>query len=306
MGRASRMLRIPLLLAGMLLSGCMMPTPAPAPEVKAPPPPLPLAGEAAVAALGQGGLIVYLRHAEADRGIDQDPLGLGPCATQRQLSDTGRAEAAAIGRAVARLGLPAGRIASSPYCRAIETAALIFPGREIEILHDLRLWHGRLEPGERERLTRSVRAILSARPEAGNLWLIGHQSSDGLGLELAQGEAAIVEPRGPEGFRVLARMRPAGWAAHLEAPARAPVRRYALPEGLRAARIAPEQGGGVWIALSGGEAFLRLDAWTGDFERGRLPQGEPKWLDPGQPPISGWTLAPDGRSLVYVGPLSIP
>lgn len=297
--------RLPGLLAwALLLAGCM--AAAPVPEVKAPPPPLPLAGEAAVSALARGGLIVYLRHAEADRGIDHDPLGLGPCAAQRQLSDLGRAEAAAIGRALSRLALSGGAIRVSPYCRAIETAALIFPGRELEIAHDLRLWHGRLDAAERAKLTQSVRRMLSVRPAAGNLWLVGHQSSDGLGLELAQGEAAIVEPLGPAGFRVLARMRPAEWAAHLEPAARAPARRFPLPDGLRAARLAPDRDGIVWFAGPGGAATGRLDARTGAIERGASPPGDLQWFGPERLPAGGWSLAPDGKSLIFEGPFSIP
>lgn len=54
---------------------------------------------------------------------------LGDCATQRNLSERGRAEARAIGAEFRSRGVAVGRVLSSQWCRTMETAELAFPGR---------------------------------------------------------------------------------------------------------------------------------------------------------------------------------
>ena len=77
--------------------------------------------------LRAGGLVLVLRHAATDFSKpDQDPVVVGDCSTQRNLSAQGRADARAIGRGVRRLGLPSGRCCRAPYCRTLETARLAF------------------------------------------------------------------------------------------------------------------------------------------------------------------------------------
>ena len=48
------------------------------------------------------------------------------CATQRNLTDKGRAEARALGEHVKRLKIPIGEVLASPFCRTMETARLAF------------------------------------------------------------------------------------------------------------------------------------------------------------------------------------
>ena len=57
---------------------------------------------AAWAALREGGHIILMRHAATTPGVGDPPdFRLGDCATQRLLSDAGRAQAKAIGAASA-------------------------------------------------------------------------------------------------------------------------------------------------------------------------------------------------------------
>lgn len=91
-----------------------------------------LAGPAAaqdelVAALRAGGVAVLLRHASTDPGIG-DPPGFRPgvCATQRNLSADGRAEAARIGAWFRTRGLAPAAVRSSAWCRCLDTARLAF------------------------------------------------------------------------------------------------------------------------------------------------------------------------------------
>ena len=50
--------------------------------------------------------------------------GYDDCATQRNLTDAGRAEARAIGAAIRALRIPVGDVLASPYCRTMETGTL--------------------------------------------------------------------------------------------------------------------------------------------------------------------------------------
>ncbi len=85
------------------------------------------AGPDLTRSLRSGGLVVVLRHAATDFSKpDQDPVVVADCATQRNLSAQGRADARAIGRGVRRLGLRIGKVLSSPFCRTLETARLAF------------------------------------------------------------------------------------------------------------------------------------------------------------------------------------
>jgi phosphohistidine phosphatase SixA len=81
------------------------------------------------ALLDQPGAIVLFRHGSAPGSGDPAGFTLGDCATQRNLNDQGRAEARAIGEAFRSRGVAVGRVLSSQWCRALDTARLAFPGR---------------------------------------------------------------------------------------------------------------------------------------------------------------------------------
>ena len=85
------------------------------------------AAPALVAQLRGGGNIILMRHAATVAGIG-DPAGfvLTECATQRNLSSAGRLDAARIGAAFVRLGVPVGAVLSSRWCRCLDTARLAF------------------------------------------------------------------------------------------------------------------------------------------------------------------------------------
>lgn len=82
---------------------------------------------AALEALRAGGVALLLRHATTTPGIGDPPgLRLGDCATQRNLSDAGRAEARRIGAWFERHRLVPAQVRSSAWCRCIDTARLAF------------------------------------------------------------------------------------------------------------------------------------------------------------------------------------
>ena len=77
--------------------------------------------------LRQGGYVLFLRHASTDFSQNDSRMtSFEDCATQRNLTDKGRAEARALGEHVRRLKIPIGEVLASPFCRTMETARLAF------------------------------------------------------------------------------------------------------------------------------------------------------------------------------------
>lgn len=90
------------------------------------------------AALERGGMVVIMRHASApgpEQGREGDPSGfvLEDCATQRNLSDYGRDQAAKLGDEMRAHHVVFTRVITSPWCRAKDTATQMNLGPEIEI-----------------------------------------------------------------------------------------------------------------------------------------------------------------------------
>lgn len=71
--------------------------------------------------------MLYIRHAATDFSQnDAQMKSFEDCASQRNLTDAGRAEARRIGESVRKLRIPVGRVLASPFCRTVETAMLVF------------------------------------------------------------------------------------------------------------------------------------------------------------------------------------
>jgi hypothetical protein len=172
-----------------------------------------LSGRALADALRRGGYVLYFRHTSTDFGQnDQGMTSYEDCATQRNLTEQGRAEARAIGAAIARLKIPIGDVLASPYCRTLETGWLMF-GRATP---SPAVRGGPAAPQDPDRYA-ELRKLLSTPIGGGvNLAIASHgnpfRAVAGTPY-LAEGEAAVVVPLGPQGFRVVARIPKDGWSA---------------------------------------------------------------------------------------------
>ena len=77
-------------------------------------------------ALRAGGHVALMRHADAPGGVGDPPdFRVEDCATQRNLSAKGRADAEKIGLRLKGEGIAFEKILSSPWCRCIDTARLM-------------------------------------------------------------------------------------------------------------------------------------------------------------------------------------
>jgi hypothetical protein len=170
-------------------------------------------GTAWVAALRAGGFVLYFRHTSTDFGQNDEKMtGYEDCAAQRNLTDQGRAEARAVGNDIRALGIPVGDVLASPFCRTMETARLIF-GRATSTPA---VRGGPAVPESPERYA-ALRELLAASvPRGTNVVIVSHGNPYRAvvgGPYLAEGEAAVIEPLGKEGFRVVARVRLEEWRA---------------------------------------------------------------------------------------------
>lgn len=169
---------------------------------------------ALLAGLKTGGYVIYVRHAQTEKDYaDQVAATLGDCSTQRTLSEKGWAQAREIGAAIAKLGIPVGRVISSEYCRAWQTADLAFGHYEKNNALNF-------EPAESytdsqlQAMKTRVTPLLTAIPDPGtNVVLVGHddpfEAATGIYPE-PQGVAYVLQPNG-NSFTILARIPADGW-----------------------------------------------------------------------------------------------
>jgi hypothetical protein len=172
-----------------------------------------LAGHELADALRRGGYVIYFRHTSTDFGQnDEGMTSFDDCTKQRNLTDQGRAEARAIGAAIAKLKIPVGDILASPFCRTLETARLIF-GRATPTSA---VRGGPATPEKADRYD-ALRALLSTPVKPGVNTVIASHGNPFRAVAgtpyLAEGEAAVIEPLGANGFRIVARITKDGWDA---------------------------------------------------------------------------------------------
>ena len=191
--------------------------PGPAPTTQSSQPTDPVGD---IAGLGQalraGGYLILVRHgATFSDQADTDPFNLGDVAKQRNLNDKGKALAKAFGEAIRAAGVPVGRVYTSQFNRAYETAVLA-GYQNIETTADLTEGGLVVTPEENNRRAKALRDLLAKAPDKGkNNILITHKPNiiDALGkdwFDIKEGEASIFKPEGGQ-YRLLARVQMEDW-----------------------------------------------------------------------------------------------
>src|SRR5262249_11498882 len=172
--------------------------------------------KALAAALGAGGRVIVVRHgATFPDQADTDPLHPENIAAQRNLNDNGKALAKAFGEALRQGGVPVGKVYTSDFNRAYETATLA-GFTDIEKTADLTEGGLVVSPNENNRRADALRKLLASAPKAGtNMILITHKPNiiDALGkewFEVKEGEASIFRPENGK-YVLVARVQMADW-----------------------------------------------------------------------------------------------
>jgi broad specificity phosphatase PhoE len=154
-----------------------------------------LADDGAWATLRDRIAVLIIRHAQTEPGIGDPPgFRLDDCGTQRNLSEAGRAQAAAIGRQLTDRGVKVSRVESSRWCRCIDTARLAFPGLEVRPVDALNSFFGErnAEPSQ----TDALRSRISQWRGPGVLVLVTHQVNISAltGRFVGPGEGLVLQP----------------------------------------------------------------------------------------------------------------
>ena len=140
--------------------------------------------------LREPGAVVVLRHSYAPGGFDPPDARLDDCSTQRNLDESGRAQARRIGEAFRQHAIAVGAVLSSPRCRCLDTARLAFGKVEAwEVLQ------GALNDAERRRLQLDdVRRRIAAHRSGPPLVLVTHGSvvTDLTGHSIRMGEFVVL------------------------------------------------------------------------------------------------------------------
>jgi broad specificity phosphatase PhoE len=176
----------------------------------------PGADRALATALRAGGLVILVRHGAtfADQA-DTDPFNFENISAQRNLNDSGKALARAFGEALRQAGVPVGKVYTSKFNRAYETAT-IAGFTDIEKTADLTEGGLVVSPNENNRRAEALRKLLGTSPKAGtNTVLITHKPNilDALGkdwFDVKEGEASIFRPENGR-YVLVVRLQMADW-----------------------------------------------------------------------------------------------
>lgn len=127
---------------------------------------------AAWQALARGEAVLVLRHALAPGFGDPDAFTLGDCSTQRNLNETGRAQARAWGPYLASHGIHQARVFTSQWCRCRDTAREMGVGEVTDMPSLNSFFQGR---GDGEQQTRDTITRVNGLPAGAPVVLVTHQ-----------------------------------------------------------------------------------------------------------------------------------
>jgi phosphohistidine phosphatase SixA len=161
------------------------------------------------ALLKQPGHVAFMRHSDAsEHGGYGDPPGfrLEDCATQRNLSEEGRAHARRTGEAFRKHGVVFNRVLTSPWCRCKETARLAM-GKEAEPFAPLSNLVGRHD--HRDAQVKAIKAYLAGIDGKTMVLFVTHGIVINAltGISPASGELVIVKPGAGGEPKVVARLK---------------------------------------------------------------------------------------------------
>ncbi len=143
-------------------------------------------------ALREGRAVALIRHATAPGTGDPAGFRIGDCATQRNLSETGRAEARQLGILFRVNGIAAATMRSSAWCRCHDTAVLMELGPVVTEPALNSLFGARPEEAAR---TAELRQVIAGLPPGLPAVLVSHQTNIAAltGIYAASGGIVVVE-----------------------------------------------------------------------------------------------------------------
>jgi len=162
------------------------------------------------AALRSDGHVALIRHAPAPGAVgDPSDYKLDDCTTQRNLSEQGRAEAAALGARFRMQQVKVGKIVSSQWCRCKQTAELmnIGPVEDAPTFNNAFVLNAAPDA-----LTAGARETIGAWRGPGTLVVVTHGENimAMLGVRPREGEVIVVapDPASENKMRLIGRIGP--------------------------------------------------------------------------------------------------
>lgn len=153
-----------------------------------------------------GGQVVMVRHAVTDPGVGDPPgFRLEECGTQRNLSEAGRREAQRLAAQLRAREVPVATVLSSPWCRCIETARIVF-GNDPRVEPALGNLFGRHEREAQQ--VQALRQLVKRPAGSGNVFMITHGSTTYAltGVSPGTAEMVVLTPQADGSFRVAGRL----------------------------------------------------------------------------------------------------
>ena len=159
----------------------------------------------ALADFKAGNHIALVRHALAPGTGDPENFMLGDCSTQRNLSETGRKQAAAIGMQFRAAGITSAEVYTSQWCRCRETAELMGLGKPLE-LPALNSFFRKYE--RRDQQNAQLRQWLSGKDLSKPVVLVTHQVNITAfsGVYPESGEIILMRKTASGGFELASRI----------------------------------------------------------------------------------------------------
>jgi broad specificity phosphatase PhoE len=177
------------------------------------------------AMLRGGGYVIVIRHGATFEGqADTDPLHPDNLSEQRQLSPKGEDAARALGAAIKQIGVPVGRVITSQFNRAYQTARLagLEPAEKTADVSEGGLV---VSTAENKRRAGALRSLASTPPPAGtNTVVVTHRPNlmDAFGkdwFDVKEGETTVFKPDGGT-FKLVSRFQIEEWPRIASAAAR--------------------------------------------------------------------------------------
>ena len=178
-----------------------------------------LTGTALIGALRQGGYVIVMRHTSSPREIPSKAVANPDNVTpERQLDETGRTTARAMGVAVKALGIPLGDVLSSPTYRAREMLKIagLTKYKTVPELDEPASGMSMAGPGS-SKSGAWLKAKAAEPPRAGTDTLIVSHVPNIVGAftpevkSLADGEALVLRPDGKGAAAIVAHIKIEEW-----------------------------------------------------------------------------------------------
>lgn len=179
-----------------------------------------LAGAPLVHALQRGGYVIVMRHATSPPDAPtKEATNADNTKGERQLDETGRRAATAMGDALHKLKIPLGEVLSSPTYRALETVkyAKLGEAKTYRELGD----GGKSMQGGTNTQARWLQNRVMRFPVGTNTIIVTHNPNltaafPALATGVADGEALVFGPDGRGGATLVARIKIGEWPSFQE------------------------------------------------------------------------------------------